>query len=264
MQRKLETEIRRQKDRANIFAASGDDDGRRAAQERINLLTNKYKDFSDAAGLPYKTERMSVAKFHRVKTAAELKRNQLTNVAHSGIVKSLDIDDFRIMASTKNVSTEAVDVISAVIRNYERAGGMYINDFYFGSLSSVDGGTPLLQIEPTADRTIRLNINTDIFSNTTLEEIDNMLANTKKNLANSLEEAVIHECSHAKSIYGKTIGEIEALYSELADQHIEEISTIAYKDGAECLAEIEILISRGADIPEEIMSFYNKYCGGRI
>ena len=80
--------MRRQKDRANLFAASGDDDGRRAAQEKINLLTRKYKQFSDAAGLPTKKERMSVAKFHSVKTAAELKRNRLTNTVGSSIIKS--------------------------------------------------------------------------------------------------------------------------------------------------------------------------------
>ena len=72
VQRKLETEIRKQKDRANLFAASGDDDGRRAAQEKINLLTKKYKQFSDAAGLPTQKERMSVAGFHRVKSTSEV------------------------------------------------------------------------------------------------------------------------------------------------------------------------------------------------
>ena len=72
VQRKLETEIRKQKDRANLFAASGDDDGRRAAQEKINLLTRKYKQFSDAAGLPTHKERMSVAGFHRVKSTSEV------------------------------------------------------------------------------------------------------------------------------------------------------------------------------------------------
>lgn len=88
VQRKLETEMRRQKDRANLFAASGDEDGRRAAQEKINLLTRKYKQFSDAAGLPTKKERMSVAKFHSVKTAAELKRNRLTNARGGGIINN--------------------------------------------------------------------------------------------------------------------------------------------------------------------------------
>ncbi len=96
VQRKLETEMRRQKDRANLFAVSGDDDGRRAAQEKLNILTRKYKQFSDAAGLDVHKERMSVSGFHRVKTQAELKRNQipansvLTFAENGGILKSSD------------------------------------------------------------------------------------------------------------------------------------------------------------------------------
>ena len=96
VQRELETEMRRQKDRANLFAVSGDEDGRRAAQEKLNILTRKYKRFSDAAGLDIHKERMSVSGFHRVKTQAELKRNQiptnsvLTFVENGGILKSSD------------------------------------------------------------------------------------------------------------------------------------------------------------------------------
>ena len=96
VQRKLETEMRRQKDRANLFAVSGDDDGRRAAQEKLNILTRKYKEFSDAAGLDTHKERMSVSGFHRVKTQTELKRNQistnsvLTFAEKGGILKSSD------------------------------------------------------------------------------------------------------------------------------------------------------------------------------
>ena len=73
VQRKLETAIRHQKDRANIAKAAGDDDMRRQAQEKINHLANKYKKFSDASGLPTKAQRMSVSGFRRVKTLAELK-----------------------------------------------------------------------------------------------------------------------------------------------------------------------------------------------
>lgn len=96
VQRKLETEMRRQKDRANLFAVSGDEDGRRAAQEKLNILTRKYKEFSDAAGLDTHKERMSVSGFRRVKTKAELKRNQiptnsvLTFAEKGGILKSSD------------------------------------------------------------------------------------------------------------------------------------------------------------------------------
>ncbi len=76
VQRRLETAIRNQKDRANIAKAAGDDDMRRQAQEKINHLTSKYKKFSDASGLPTRVQRMSVSGFRRVKTKAELKANQ--------------------------------------------------------------------------------------------------------------------------------------------------------------------------------------------
>lgn len=72
VQRKLETEIRRQKDRANLAAACGDEDMRREAQEKINQLTRHYAKFSKTAGLPTHAERMRVAGFHRVKSTSEV------------------------------------------------------------------------------------------------------------------------------------------------------------------------------------------------
>lgn len=72
IQRQLETKARHAKDRQIIAKAAGDETLMRTEQERINLITRKYKAFSDAAGLPVKTERMSVSKYHRVKTNAEL------------------------------------------------------------------------------------------------------------------------------------------------------------------------------------------------
>lgn len=72
VQRQLETAMRKQKDLANMAKAAGDDDLRREAQEKINLLTSKYAKFSKATGLPTKMERARVAGFHRVKTKAEL------------------------------------------------------------------------------------------------------------------------------------------------------------------------------------------------
>ena len=56
-----------------------------------------------------------------------------------------------------------------------------------------------------------------------------------------------------------TIKEISNLYEEIADAKIEGISDIAFHDGAEALAEIEILISRGQSVPLKAMSFYKKY-----
>ena len=48
--------------------------------DRINLLTHKYKQFSDASGLPTKMERASVAGFRKVKTKSEIELSKsLTN-----------------------------------------------------------------------------------------------------------------------------------------------------------------------------------------
>ena len=71
MQRKLETAARHAKDRQIIAKASGDDTLRRLEQEKINAITHKYKQLSDASGLPSKIERMSVSKYHRVRTLSE-------------------------------------------------------------------------------------------------------------------------------------------------------------------------------------------------
>ncbi len=67
LQRKIETKIRKQKDIANIAKAGGDDDLRREAQEKINLLASKYHQLSEVSGLPTKVERMQVSGFRRVK-----------------------------------------------------------------------------------------------------------------------------------------------------------------------------------------------------
>ncbi len=87
IQRQLETKARHAKDRQIIAKAAGDETLMRAEQERINQITRKYKAFSDAAGLPVKTERMSVSKYHKVKTNAELVKNKVDNGGKSGIIK---------------------------------------------------------------------------------------------------------------------------------------------------------------------------------
>lgn len=58
VQRRLEREIRRQKNRSVIAASAGDDVMRREAQMKINQLTGKYKDLSDKSRIKTKAERM--------------------------------------------------------------------------------------------------------------------------------------------------------------------------------------------------------------
>lgn len=60
VQRKIETAIRRQKDRNIIANASGNEKEALKTQEKINQLTNKYKDFSNKADLKTYKNRLKV------------------------------------------------------------------------------------------------------------------------------------------------------------------------------------------------------------
>ena len=67
-QRRIETEVRRQKDRQIIAKASGDMETVEKAQNKISILTKKYKEFSEVAGLPTYVEKMQVNGYYKVKT----------------------------------------------------------------------------------------------------------------------------------------------------------------------------------------------------
>lgn len=97
LQRKIETAVRHEKDLANMAKASGDDDLRREAQYKINLLTSKYAQLSKASGLPTKMERMQVGGFRRVK-----EKSPLTKAVNGGIIKSKE----NILPSSAKTSKE--------------------------------------------------------------------------------------------------------------------------------------------------------------
>ena len=67
MQRRLETEIRKQKDIQIMAKEAGQDDLVRESQQKITELTNKYKELSDKAGIPTMMERMKVSGYRRKK-----------------------------------------------------------------------------------------------------------------------------------------------------------------------------------------------------
>ena len=69
MQRKLETEIRKQKDIQIMAKASGNKELVQESQSKITQLTRKYKQLSDISGLPTKMQRMRVSGYHRVSVA---------------------------------------------------------------------------------------------------------------------------------------------------------------------------------------------------
>lgn len=65
-QRRLETAIRRQKDRQIVSKASDDIKGVAKAQKKIGELTSRYNEFSKSMDLPNYRERMSVSGYKRM------------------------------------------------------------------------------------------------------------------------------------------------------------------------------------------------------
>lgn len=71
-QRMLETEIRKQKDIANLAKAAGDDVLRRETQAKINALQAKSNNIALNTGIYADDKRKSVSGYHRVKTQSQL------------------------------------------------------------------------------------------------------------------------------------------------------------------------------------------------
>lgn len=66
LQRKLETQIRRQKDLQILAKASEDKELVQQAQRKITYLTTKYRQLSQISGLPTKMERLRITGYRRI------------------------------------------------------------------------------------------------------------------------------------------------------------------------------------------------------
>lgn len=105
MQRKLETAARNAKDRQIIAKAAGDDELRRLEQQKINAITQQYKAFSEAAGLPTRMERMSVSGYRRVRAANELTNTRKNDIIRMGSDKDLNIKIDKFTPCLENAKT---------------------------------------------------------------------------------------------------------------------------------------------------------------
>ena len=183
--------------------------------------------------------------------------------SQDSIIKNIDIDDMKAIAYGKDIDEQVIQIIYDSLKPGERTGDYYISEVSIKSIPSVNG-TVLLQIEPIdAGRRamLRLNINRDAFAGKTVDELNEWIKSSDNTVANSIQEAAIHEAGHAKTISGLSITDIEKLYAELSSKGIDGISPLAFEDGAEALAEIEVLLNRGDDISQEAMDLYEQYIG---
>ena len=208
-------------------------------------------------------QKMKSANSQKYKDLLEDYRTLIKAVANSndnGIIKSIDVDDYELFTYGKNIAPEVNDIILSTMKECEKDGKFVISEISTEVLPT-SSGTPVLQIEPTANGLLKLNINADFLSGKSLQDINNIFIKSQNTVVNSLKEAIIHESGHAISIKGKTLGEITDMYGELAKIHYSGISDIAFNDGAECLAELEVLRTRKTIVPKKLADFYKKYMG---
>ena len=108
VQRRLEREIRKQKNRSVIAAAAGDDEMRREAQMKINQLTDKYKDLSDKFGIKTKAERMQVSGYRPVAT---LTRKTSNPGKFSVFPERMTKKHVRDVAKEFDISLKGIDIV---------------------------------------------------------------------------------------------------------------------------------------------------------
>ena len=204
-------------------------------------------------------EEQSLPKANTKEQAKELEKKLLDKPQESGIIKAITIDDFELAASGSNVSQDVLDVLLDEIHQVEKSAGFIYSDVLFDSLGGSDLGTYALQTEMMPNGLFRLNVNTDVFAGYSVEQINKRFSDTESILANSIHEALIHERGHAKYMKGRSAAEVSELHKNLLNKHIAGVSTIAYNDGAECIAEVEVLLDKKMPVPDEAMSLYNEY-----
>ncbi|WP_449076885.1 phage minor capsid protein [Ruminococcus sp.] len=199
-QRAYERKIRESK---RILAAydesvkNADDEAiKKAYQNIFNKESVKLKNreaelnnFCDKTGLLKRNDRVQKYGFGRstAQKAVQANKKAVAKNTKKSIIKSLDIDDFELVTYGKNIAPEVSKVIVDTMTKCESKGKFIISEIVAKSIPKTQDGTPVLQIEPIGNGLLQLNLNTDILSDKTLEEIDEIFANSNLSVVNTLE-----------------------------------------------------------------------------
>lgn len=251
-QRQIETAMRKCKRELIVAEANGDDEEYTNKSVRLKRLEYYYNDFSDKAKLP-KHELGNIPEFGPQEYDRAMKSANETQIVTS---KSLEIDDFEYISEYNGIDAESTQIIGNTIKEYERDGGVFFSEVRYNE--PMMNEKSLFETDISGTGLIYLRGNKKLLS-LPIEEINNKIKNTIVNLPQNLREAVIHECGHSRAYYGKTVAEISEMNKELKKLGVPNISVIAEEDGAECIAEVEVLISRGESVPQDAMELYLKY-----
>ena len=111
LQRRIETEIRKQKDTQILAKASGDMELVRESQDKISLLTKKYNDLSKASGLKTKKERMTVSGYKRI---AVNKKKPIKEVVQQPAKPTDEELNEMFMLTTRDLEDKNIEVDNSI------------------------------------------------------------------------------------------------------------------------------------------------------
>lgn len=113
LQRKLELEIRKQKDLQIMEKASGREYMAGEAQNKIRALTQKYKELSDVSGLSVKVERMRVSGYKRSASASKVYNDEINKMKIGTFDITRYTDEIKPTTSDVILTAERTDYIKA-------------------------------------------------------------------------------------------------------------------------------------------------------
>ena len=123
--RRIECEIRKEKDKAVAAQAAGDERLRVDCQLRINHLSSMYKQVTDASGLTPRRERMTVEGFRMAKVPKDSEK-VLTSDVKNGMMKSDEgnTEMYRKSPSPHKIEPMPKKQLHRIIRNFKEKGGI--------------------------------------------------------------------------------------------------------------------------------------------
>lgn len=193
-------------------------------------------------------------------TYRQWKKKYVDNAEKSGIIKSIKIEDAKAAVKGGTIKEEVAAKIYEVLEKHNATA-------LFDKVSVKKLGDKIaFQTEPQKVGTffdMVFVLNEDVTGSKAIEEISESFALAKNTVANSFEDAIIHEIYHAKLIYNLNYTQLVNLYDEMSDIHIDGISSTALADGTECIAEAGVLIERGekAILPKAAVDLFERFFG---
>ena len=113
LQRRIETEIRKRKDRAILAKEAGDDISRKVEQLKINQLQNKYLELSRAFKLPLAKDRMTVSGFRPVMDLHQFSEKKLVGLVTKNNIEIKEVSNhFTEQLISRGISFE--DVVNSI------------------------------------------------------------------------------------------------------------------------------------------------------